>query len=82
MSKVVKTQSKGMVTIPREYREKLGIEGNCLMEVKIIDDSVVFKKIGINEEKTEIYSDSKIQKWLKEDKIDSATVAKIKKLLK
>lgn len=81
MFKVVKTQSKGMVTIPVEYRESLDVNENTLFEVKLIDNGVVFTKVNMKSE-NEIYSDKQIQKWMKEDKLDGNTVKKLQKLFK
>lgn len=81
MFKVVKTQSKGMVTIPVEYRESLGVNENTLFEVKLIDNGVMFIKVNMKDE-NEIYSDKQVQKWIKEDKLDSNTVKKLQKLFK
>ncbi|EKD64536.1 MAG: hypothetical protein ACD_50C00351G0003 [uncultured bacterium] len=82
MSKVVKTQSKGMVTIPVEFRQKLGINENSLMEAKLIDNGVVFIKLDFEPEEIEIYSDNQIKKWMEDDKIDTKTAKKLEKLLK
>lgn len=80
--KIVRTQTKGMVTIPREFREKLGISSNSLLEAKIVDNGVMFVKMNYQALEPEIYSDEQIKNWLKEDKLDKKTAEKIKKLLK
>ena len=82
MTKVVKTQSKGMVTIPIEYREKLGIEANSLLKAELVDNGVMFVKINYEPEESEIYSDKKIKEWMKTDKLDAETAKKLKKLFK
>lgn len=81
MFKVVKMQLKGMVTIPVEYREKLGVNENNLFDVKLVGNSVIFTSVDFKN-KNEIYSDKQIQKWMKEDKLDLSTVKKLKKLFK
>lgn len=84
--KVVKPQSKGMVTIPVEFREKLGIDENSLLQVKLIKNGVVFLKVeydaGVKLPPIELYSSAQIKQWSKEDKLDEATLLKLKKLLK
>ncbi len=80
--KVVKTQSKGMVTIPAEYRQKLGITENSLMEAKLIDNGVVFIRLNYKPDMTDVYSDEEIKGWVKDDKIDAKTAKKLEKLLK
>lgn len=82
-AKIVKPQSKGMVTIPVEFREKLGIDSNSLLEVKMIDNGVTFIKINYkSQQEVEIYSDKQIKRWLKNDKLDAKTVKRLEKLLK
>lgn len=81
--KVVRPQSKGMVTIPIEFREKLGIDSDSLLEVKMINNGVAFIKIDYQSKKeSKIYSDQQIKQWLKDDKLDAATVKKLAKLFK
>lgn len=80
MSKLVKPQSKGMVTIPKEFRSKLGITDESLLEARLVDDGVLFVKVNYIP-KPELYSDTEIKEWMNEDKLDSATLKKVKKLL-
>lgn len=84
ITKLVKTQTKGMVTIPREFRQKLGIDENSLLEAKLVDNGVMFVKITYSSQnpQPELYSDAQISQFLKEDKLDGKTVKKLKKLLK
>ena len=70
-----------MVTIPVEYRAQLGIEPNSLMEATLVDGGILFKKVEYGAEKMEIYSDSQIARFLKEDKLDKKTVDRLKKLM-
>ncbi|MFA5828957.1 MAG: AbrB/MazE/SpoVT family DNA-binding domain-containing protein [Candidatus Gracilibacteria bacterium] len=85
--RIVRTQSKGMVTIPAEFRQKLGINENSLLEAKIVKKGILFLKINYNSLKIEkkqpgeIYSEKQIQEWLLRDKLDARTQAKVKKLL-
>lgn len=80
--KLVRPQSKGMVTIPTEFRRKLGIDENSLLEVKIVDRGVFFVKVPAPNEDIELYSDEQIAEWLKEDRLDTETAQKVKRLLK
>ncbi|MEK7672555.1 MAG: AbrB/MazE/SpoVT family DNA-binding domain-containing protein [Patescibacteria group bacterium] len=81
-TKIVKPQSKGMVTIPVEFRQKLNIDENSLLEVKLLSNGISFIKIDYKPDTTEIYSDEDIQIWLKEDKLDKKTAEKLAKLIK
>lgn len=81
MSKVVRAQSKGMVTIPIEFRKQLNIDENTLLEAKLTKNGVTFMKIDFSEE-PEVFSDAEIAEWLEADKLDVATLKKVEKLLK
>lgn len=81
-TKVVRTQSKGMVTIPIEFREKLGIDPNSLLEVRLMDNGVMFVKLEMTSQESEIYSDQQIEEWVKTDQMDVKTIKRLKKLLK
>lgn len=76
-TKLVKTQTKGMVTIPKEFRVQLGIESNSVLEAKLVDDGVLFTK----PQSAEIYTDKQISEWMKTDALDAKTAKKLKKLL-
>lgn len=86
--KLVKIQTKGMVTIPAEFRNALEIDKNSILQAKMIDGGVFFIKMtyqpasgkGKNDS-GELYSDAQIKTWLKDDKLDAKTVAKLKKIL-
>lgn len=84
--RVVKPQSKGMVTIPVDFREKLGIDENSLLQVQLIKNSVVFRKVEVSKAPklppVELYSNTQIKQWTEEDKLDPTTLKKLAKLLK
>ncbi len=81
-AKLVRPQSKGMVTIPSEFRRQLGIDENSLLEVKLVDSGVLFVKVSAPNEEIELYSNEQIDEWLKEDQLDAKTAQKVKRLLK
>lgn len=82
-TKIVRPQTKGMITIPIEFREKLAIDENSLLEASMTDNGVLFTKINYEKEKKkpEIYSEKQIKRWLKEDALDEKTAKKLKSLL-
>ncbi|MBI5753547.1 AbrB/MazE/SpoVT family DNA-binding domain-containing protein [Candidatus Peregrinibacteria bacterium] len=81
-TKIVRPQAKGMITIPVEFREKLAIDENSLLEASMMDNGVMFTKINYNKQEPEVYSDKQIKKWLKKDTLDLKTAKKLKILLK
>lgn len=87
--KIVKIQTKGMVTIPVEFREALGIDEQSVLQARIVNGGVLFVKMSYQplskksgQSASELYSDAQIRTWLQQDKLDARTAAKLKKILK
>ena len=78
--KIVRPQAKGMVTIPSEFREKLGINENTLLEAQLTKKGVLFVKIDLAK-KESFYTDKEIENWVKEDRLDPKVAKKIQGLL-
>ena len=78
--KYVRPQIKGMVTIPVEFRKSLDINEDTILTVQIYRGGVFFEKLQNDNEELEIYSEKRIKEFLKEDKLDKATVKKLEKL--
>lgn len=82
MSKIVRPLSKGQITIPAQFRERLGIDQDSLLNIILLEDrlEVVPVRIGEQESLRE-YTDEEIKTFLQEDKIDPETAGKVRKLL-
>ncbi len=82
MSKIVRPLSKGQITIPAQFRERLGIDQDSLLNIILLEDrlEVVPVRIGEQESLRE-YTDEEIKTFLQEDKIDPETAGKIRELL-
>lgn len=82
-TKIVRTQNKGMITIPANFRETLGIDTDTFLEARLIDNGIMFVKINTKlQQPSNLYSEKEINQWLKDDKLDLKTAQKIKRLLK
>jgi AbrB family looped-hinge helix DNA binding protein len=84
-TQLVKTLSKGQVTIPAKLRKRLGIKKNDYLRAyaqgrKLILEPVSLEKAG--EKYIRTFSDRDISQWLELDKLDAKTRKKAKKLLK
>jgi AbrB family looped-hinge helix DNA binding protein len=83
LTRVVKPLAKGQITIPAEFRRRLGIDANTFLnltleegKIEIIPLRLVPPQEGLRE-----YSAEDIQRFIREDKLDPRTAAKIRKLL-
>lgn len=74
----LKVLGKGMVTIPKKWREALGITTGDIVRAKKEGNRVVIEGQS-NRVPYRIYSDTEIEEFLKEDKLPRALVKKLKK---
>lgn len=79
--KMVRIQTKGMITIPVEFRNKLNITENSIMKAEIKDQKIVLSKVTSDTDMFEMYNDQQITQWLKADQLDAKTAKSLKKLL-
>lgn len=82
ISKIVKPLPKGQVTIPAEFRRRLGIDESTLLNITLTGDRLEIRPLRVGEEaRLRRYSDEQIARFLKEDRIDAATARKVRQLL-
>lgn len=82
MSKIVRPLPKGQITIPAEFRRRLGIDEETLLTLTLQDGSIEIRpvRLGAAEELRD-YSEEDIARFLAEDKIDQETAVRVRKLL-
>ena len=81
-SKIVKPLAKGQITIPAEFRKKLGIDADTLLGVVLTEGKLEITPVKIrNNEALREYTDIDIQRFLEEDKIDTQTASRVRELL-
>lgn len=84
MTKIVKPLSRGQITIPIEFRKKLGIGTNTILNLVLKENKIEITLAmvrGFNEEELREYTEKEISQFLKDDKIDKDTARTVKKLL-
>lgn len=65
----LKVLGKGMVTLPKKWRDALGIETGDIVKAKKQGDTVVIEPQKINNAPYRVYTDKEIEEFLKEDTI-------------
>ena len=78
--KVIKALAKGQLTVPKEFREALGIETETLLSVSVVGDHLEIAPLREGEELRR-YTEDEIDGFLKEDKLDEDTAGKVRHLL-
>ena len=84
ITKIVKPLSRGQITIPIEFRKKLGIGSNTILNLVLKGNKIEITPAIVrefNEEELREYTDKEISQFLKDDKIDKDTARTVKRLL-
>ena len=83
-TRLVKPYAKGQVTIPADFRDKLGIDENTILQMELKGSRIEITPLRVIDEELLIrqYNSSEIESFLEEDKIDVDTASKVRNLLK
>ena len=84
ITKIVKPLSRGQITIPIEFRKKLGIGSNTILNLSLKGNKIEITPAVVrefNEEELREYTDKEILEFLQDDKIDKDTARTVKRLL-
>lgn len=81
--RLVRPYAKGQITIPADFREKLGIDENTILQLQIKGSKIEITPLRVAEDDYLMreYDDRQIQAFLEEDKIDKETAEKVRALL-
>lgn len=76
----LKVLGKGMVTLPKKWRDAMGIESGDVVKAKKEGDKVIIQSIKqqVEEVPYRVYSDLEIDEFLKEDTISKTLAGRIK----
>ena len=84
LTKLIKPLSRGQITIPIEFRKKLGINSSTILNLSLKGNKIEIVPAKIQEvgdEDLREYTDEEISQFLKDDKIDKKTASIVKRLL-
>lgn len=74
----LKILGKGMITLPKKWRDELGIESGNMVKAKKEGDKVIIQAQKSASVPYRVYTDAEIEEFLGEDKIDETLVEKLK----
>ena len=82
-TRFVRPYARGQITIPLEFRERLEIDENTLLQISLKGSKIEITpfKVVDSDQMLREYDAAEIEEFLKEDKIDPQTAAKARKLL-
>jgi len=72
---------KGMVTLPKRWRDELGIENGTLVKAKKEGNKVIIEVQPRKLAPYRVYSDAEIDEFLKEDELSEALFQKVQNKL-
>jgi AbrB family looped-hinge helix DNA binding protein len=81
-TRLVKPYAKGQITIPAEFREKLGIDEDSILQLELKGSIIEITPLRLVEDSLlREFDTSEIESFLEEDKIDIDTANRVRDLL-
>ena len=84
MNRIIKPLPRGQITIPIEFRKKLGIDEDTFLNLALKGNRIEITPVTIRESSDEDlrnYTNEEIAEFLSEDKIDQKTADIVRELL-
>lgn len=82
LEEIVKLQAKGLLTIPKNFREELGFEENGLARIKKDGRKLTIEPVSVIGYPIRTYSKSEIRQFIKDDRLSPELAKKVKQLFK
>lgn len=83
LTKLVRPLSKGQITLPIKFRRRLKIDAETILSLTLKEgkiELVPLRPLALDESMRE-YEDDEIERFLREDRLDPDTAAKVRRLL-
>ncbi len=83
LTRLVKPLSKGQVTIPIDFRRELGISEDTILNITLKNGKIEIFPLHSprGEQTSREFSEAEIRQFLREDRIDTKTAARVRRLL-
>jgi AbrB family looped-hinge helix DNA binding protein len=83
LTKLVRPLPKGQITLPVEFRRRLGIDSETILSLTLKGNTIEIVPLRPvpQQETLREYQDNDIDRFLKEDQLDPDTAAKVRRLL-
>ena len=83
LTRIVRPQAKGQITIPADFRERLGIDQDTFLQLTVRGSTIEVSPLRLAKEGSALrdFNRSELDAFLKEDKIDAKTAARVRRLL-
>jgi AbrB family looped-hinge helix DNA binding protein len=83
LTRIVRPRAKGQITIPAEFRERLGIDEGSFLQMRLRGSTIELTPLRLESESKVLrdFSRKELDAFLREDKIDRRTAARVRRLL-
>jgi len=81
LARVVPLPARGQITLPTEFRKRLGLAEGDLLQISLAEDRIEIRPVVPPGQKLREYTEAEIQQFLDEDRIDEGTAAAVRRLL-
>jgi len=83
LTRIVRPQAKGQITIPADFRERLGIDQSSFLQLTLRGSTIEVSPLRVGKDGPALreFDRRELQGFLAEDKIDAKTAAKVRRLL-
>ena len=75
------TPPRGQITIPTEFRRRLGLADGALLRMRLVGDKIELEPLVMTEAGLRLYTDEELRQFQAEDKIDAESAAAVRRLL-
>ena len=81
-TKLVRLQAKGQITLPAQFRRRLNVGEDTILRVTLDRDSITIRPLRSESTDPPLreFSQADIDRFLREDRLDRATAAKVRQL--
>jgi len=83
LTRIVRSQARGQITVPIEFRQRLGIDQNTFLRLTLRGSRIEVSPVQLAKEGTELreFHRKELDAFLEEDKIDAKTAPKVRRLV-
>ena len=79
---IIKILPKGLITIPKKWRQALGFEENSLARMRKEGNKLILEPVNVVSYPLRDYSKEEIEEFIKADRVSPQLREKVQKLLK
>jgi AbrB family looped-hinge helix DNA binding protein len=80
-ARIVQLPARGQITLPTDFRRKLGMKEGSLIEMRLAGDRIEIRPARTDPDILREYTEAEIQQFLEEDRIDDDTAQAVRRLL-